>query len=390
MTAFATALAARAPEAPRPARALPAWVYNHPEMTRLEYARILRPSWQVVCHVNSIPNPGDFVTLDLGIDSVVAVRGSDGEVRAFHNVCRHRGARLLDGEGHCPKAIVCPYHGWSYKLSGELLGMPVRESFPGLDRSEFPLKPVRSESILGFVFVCLEGDPPPLAEIWGGIAEELAPYRIEEMRPCGAISVEYWEADWKLAMDNYLESYHVPIGHPGLNRMFTPDYEDQRALPHGVARGISWMRERASSRWSERLYQHMVGGVSEALPESLRRCWRFYSVLPNLGIDVFPDQMDFFQLVPSGPGRCMIRGASFAHPDARRDARIVRWLGARLNAQVNREDRLLCERVQRGLASPSYEPGPLSGLENWMLEFHNLLRERIPEIRLARPPAQFA
>jgi phenylpropionate dioxygenase-like ring-hydroxylating dioxygenase large terminal subunit len=100
--------------------------------------------------------------------------------------------------------------------------------------------------------------------------------------------------------------------------------------------------------------------------------------------------MDFFQLLPSGPGRCMIRGGSFAHPDARREARVVRWLGARLNAQVNREDRLLCERVQRGLASPSYEPGPLSGLENWMLEFHDLLRERIPEIRLARPPAQFA
>jgi phenylpropionate dioxygenase-like ring-hydroxylating dioxygenase large terminal subunit len=389
MTATATALAARAPDA-RPARALPAWVYNHPEMTRLEYARILRPSWQVACHVSSIPNAGDFATLDLGPDSVVAVRGANGEVRAFHNVCRHRGARLLDGEGHCPKAIVCPYHGWSYRLSGELLGMPMRESFPGLDRGEFSLKPVRSEQMLGFVFVCLEGDPPPLAEIWGGIREELAPYRIEEMRPCGPVSVEYWEADWKLAMDNYLESYHVPIGHPGLNRMFTPDYEDQRALPHGVARGISWMRERPSSRWSERTYQHMVAGVSEDLPESLRRCWRFYSVLPNLGIDVFPDQMDFFQLLPSGPGRCMIRGGSFAHPDARREARIVRWLGARLNAQVNREDRQLCERVQRGLASPSYEPGPLSGLENWMLEFHNLLRERIPEIRLARPPAQFA
>jgi phenylpropionate dioxygenase-like ring-hydroxylating dioxygenase large terminal subunit len=389
MTAFATALAARAPDA-RPPRALPAWVYNHPEMTRLEYARILRPSWQVVCHVSSIPNPGDFATLDLGPDSVVALRGSNGEVRAFHNVCRHRGARLLDGEGHCPKAIVCPYHGWSYRLSGELLGMPMRESFPGLDRGEFSLKPVRSEQMLGFVFVSLEGDPPPLAEIWGGISEELAPYRIEEMRPCGPVTVEYWEADWKLAMDNYLESYHVPIGHPGLNRMFTPDYEDQRALPHGVARGISWMRERPSSRWSERVYQHMVAGVSEDLPESLRRCWRFYSVLPNLGIDVFPDQMDFFQLLPAGPGRCMIRGGSFAHPDARREARIVRWLGARLNAQVNREDRQLCERVQRGLASPSYEPGPLSGLENWMLEFHNLLRERIPEIRLARPPAQFA
>jgi phenylpropionate dioxygenase-like ring-hydroxylating dioxygenase large terminal subunit len=371
-------------------RALPAWVYNHAEMTRLEYERILRPSWQIVGHVNSIPRPGDYLTLDLGPDSVVVLRGSDGEIRAFHNVCRHRGARLLDGEGHCPRAIVCPYHGWSYRLSGELLAVAMRESFPRLERREFALQPVRTGVMLGFVFVCLEGSPPPLEEIWRGIAEELAAYRVEEMVPCGPISTEHWEADWKIAMDNYLESYHVPIGHPGLNRMFTPDYEDQRNLPHGVARGNSWMREQLSPRWSERLYQSLVGRVSEQLPEPHRRCWRFYSVLPNLGIDVFPEQMDFFQVLPLGPGRCTIRGASLAHPDARREARIVRWLGARLNRQINGEDRSLCARVQRGLASASYQPGPLSRLENCMHEFHGLLRERIPEVRLPRAPARFA
>src|SRR5215831_10918439 len=118
-----------------PARSLPAWTYNHPEMTRLEYERILKPSWQVVCHVNSIPNPGDYVTLEFGPNSVVALRTSQGTIRAFHNVCRHRGARILDGAGNCPGAITCPYHGWSYKLSGELLGMPNRETFPPLDKA---------------------------------------------------------------------------------------------------------------------------------------------------------------------------------------------------------------------------------------------------------------
>ena len=375
-------------------RALPAWVYDHPEMTRLEYERIIRPGWHIVCHVNSIARPGDFVTLDLGADSIVALRDAQGEIRAFHNVCRHRGARLLDGSGHCPKAILCPYHGWSYRLNGELLGVPVRDSFPGLERAAFSLKSVRAEIMLGFVFITLAEDPPPLASIWGGIGAELADYRLSEMVPTGPIFTEHWEADWKIAMDNYLESYHVPIGHPGLNRMFTPDYEDQRRLPGGVARGNSWLRAHLSSRWSERLYQTLVGGATEWLPEQHRRCWRFYSVLPNLGIDVFPEQMDFFQVLPRGPGRCTIRGASFAHPDAmqdtRREARIVRWLGARLNAQVNHEDRLLCERVQAGLRSPSYEPGPLSRLESWMLELHELLRQRIPEVRLPRAPARFA
>ena len=371
------------------ARALPAWVYDHPEMTRLEYERLLKPSWQIVCHVSSLERSGDFVTLDVGADSVVAVRTSQGEIQVFHNVCRHRGARILEGAGNCPGAITCPYHGWSYKLSGELLGMTARETFPPLDRTQLALKPVRSQVLFGFVFMCLAGTPRPLDEIWAGVAAEFAPHRFADMRPLGSMYIEHWDCDWKIAMDNYLESYHVPVGHPGLNRMFTPDYEDQLNLP-GVARGISWLRERPSSRWSERMYQKLVGGVSADLPEPHRRRWSFYSMLPNLGIDVFPDQMDFFQVLPRGPGKCTIRGASFAHPDERREMRVVRYLSTRINRQVQREDEFLCRRVQRGLASGSYEPGPLSRLENCMLEFHDLLRERIPEARQPSPPLRFS
>jgi phenylpropionate dioxygenase-like ring-hydroxylating dioxygenase large terminal subunit len=369
--------------------ALPAWVYNNAQLSRLEIERVLKPSWQIVCHVNSIPKTGDFQTLDLGSDSVVVLRDRDGSIRAFHNVCRHRGARLLDGAGTCPTAVTCPYHGWTYRHDGGLIGMPVRESFPGLDRSLFGLRPVRVEVALSFVWICLAGDPPPIATVWGELADELAPYRLEEMVPLGPITQESWPVDWKIAMDNYLESYHVPIGHPGLYRMFTPDYEDQKAVP-GVARGLSWMREHDSPRWAEGRYQRMIGMVATHLPADLRRCWRFYSALPNLGIDVFPDQMDFFQVLPDGPGRCLIRGAVFGLPDERREMRAVRYLSSRINTQVNNEDKWLCSRVQRGLASPSYRPGPLSQLERWMLEFHDLLRERIPEFALAQAPERFA
>ena len=113
-------------------------------------------------------------------------------------------------------------------------------------------------------------------------------------------------------------------------------------------------------------------------------------MLPNLGIDVFPDQMDFFQVLPRGAGKCMIRGQSFALPDERREMRIARYLSARINRQVQREDEFLCRRVQQGLASGSYEPGPLSRLENCMFEFHEVLRERIPELREKSPPARFS
>jgi phenylpropionate dioxygenase-like ring-hydroxylating dioxygenase large terminal subunit len=382
-----SALSAESHSTPR--RALPAWVYNHPEMTRLELERILKPSWQIVCHVNSVPESGDFITFDLGPESVIVLRDKAGTIRAHHNVCRHRGTRIYDGSGNCRGAITCPYHGWTYQYDGSLLATPMRDSFPDLDRSEYGLRPVRVEIMLGFVFVCLAGDPPRPTQVWSTMIEEFAPYRFDELVPISPMYTEEWAVDWKIAMDNYLESYHVPLGHPGLNRMFTPDYEDTRSAP-GIGRGVSWMHEQPSSRWMERVYLKHVGAVTQHLPEPNRRCWRFYSCLPNLGIDIMPEQVDFFQVLPNGPGKTIIRGAAFGLPDERREMKLVRYMGTKLNMQVNTEDRWLCERVQRGLRSSSYQPGPLSHLERWMHEFHELLRTRIPEVRLTSAPSVFA
>lgn len=370
------------------AHALPAWVYSNPVLTRLELERVLLPSWQIACHVSSIPHPGDYLSLDIGAESALILREREGSIRAFHNVCRHRGARLLDGAGNCPGTITCPYHGWSYRQDGSLIGVPARDTFIGLDRGSHSLKPIPIQILFGFVFVAFAGDPAPLAETWQPFLEEIAPYRVEDMVPLGPITLEDWDVDWKLAMDNYLESYHVPIGHPGLNRMFTPDYDDQAAAP-SIARGISWLREQESSRWSERMYQRLVGRVAADLPEAYRRSWRFYSALPNLGIDLYPEQMDFFQVIPRGPGRCTIRSGLFGRPDSSDVSRAVRFLGSRISTQVNAEDRWLCARVQRGLASSSYRPGPLSSIERWMSEFHDLLRGRIPEFHLADAPSHF-
>jgi phenylpropionate dioxygenase-like ring-hydroxylating dioxygenase large terminal subunit len=371
-------------------RGLPPWTYDHPGITRLEHERILLPSWQIVCHVNDIANPGSYFTFDLGRESIVALRDRQGDIRVFHNVCRHRAARLVQDAGTCPGAITCPYHGWTYNLDGSLRGLPVRESFPALDRDAHGLLPVRMEIMAGFVFACLAGDPPPLASLWGEMLEDFAPYQFEKMQRLAPVYYEDWDVDWKVAMDNYLESYHVPVGHPGLARMFTPDYDDQLNLDTGVARGIGWMKPHPSPKWSERRYQQMVQALTSHLPEANRTCWRFYSMLPNLGIDVYPDQMDFFQVLPRGPGKCTIRGATYGLPDTRREMRVLRYLNARINRQVQREDDELCRRVQRGLASSFYQPGPLSTHEVCILQFHDLIRKRIPETRLASPPAAFA
>jgi len=280
-------------------RSLPAWVYNHPEITRLEYERILKPSWQIACHISQIPSAGDYTTLELGGDSVIVLREPSANIRALRNVCRHRGTRLLEGSGRCLGRITCPYHGWTYRYDGSLLATPARDSFPHLNLRDHSLDAVHVEVALGFVWVCLAAKAPaPPSSVWAPVMEELAPYRFEDLVPTQPLYLEEWNVDWKIAMDNYLESYHVPIGHPGLNRLFTPDYEDQRGVP-GIARGFSWMRETPSPRWSERIYQKHVSAVTAPhLPEPQRRSWRFYSCLPNLGIDIMPEQMDFFQVLP--------------------------------------------------------------------------------------------
>jgi phenylpropionate dioxygenase-like ring-hydroxylating dioxygenase large terminal subunit len=373
------------------ARSLPSWVYNDPRLTQLELERILKPSWQIACHVSQVARAGDYITFELGADSVIVLREAAGGLRALRNVCRHRGTRLLEGSGRCPGRITCPYHGWTYRYDGSLLATPARDSFPGLDLQAHSLDAVHLEVALGFVWVCLaEVAPQPPSVLWAPVMEELAPYRLDQLVPTQPLYLEEWNVDWKIAMDNYLESYHVPIGHPGLNRLFTPDYEDQRGVP-GIARGYSWMREAPSPRWSERVYQKYVSSVTAPhLPERERRSWRFYSCLPNLGLDIMPEQVDFFQVLPHGPGKTVIRGAAFGLPDERREMRLLRWLGNRINMQVNSEDRRLCERLQRGINDSAYRPGPLSRIETWMLEFHDLLRTRIPEVALPERPARFA
>jgi phenylpropionate dioxygenase-like ring-hydroxylating dioxygenase large terminal subunit len=190
-------------------------VYSHPELTRLEIERILRPSWQIAGHVSQIPVSGNYLTFELGSDSVVVLRDTAGGIRAFRNVCRHRGTRLLEGTGRCPGRITCPYHGWTYRYDGSLLATPAKDSFPEMNPQEHGLEPVRVEVTLGFVWVCLAGSPDPPSRLWLPIQDELTPYRLEELVPTQPPYLDVWNVNWKIAMDNYLESYHVPGGTSG-------------------------------------------------------------------------------------------------------------------------------------------------------------------------------
>ena len=159
---------------------LPWWAYFNLELLEIEKDQLFRRCWQLVGHVSDIPVPGDYLTLDVVGERALVMRGKDGEVRCFHNVCRHRGSRVVrDERGHCQAAIVCPFHGWSYNLDGKLRGMPKPKSFPKLDPVEHGLMPLETEIWMGFIFVrFLPSRQPSLAEMLAPYTAEVAAYRL--------------------------------------------------------------------------------------------------------------------------------------------------------------------------------------------------------------------
>ncbi|SMF14026.1 Phenylpropionate dioxygenase, large terminal subunit [Tistlia consotensis] len=373
-----------------PVRGLPAWTYRNAELLDLEYQRVILGSWQIACHANDVRQPGDYFVLELMRDSVLVLRGDDGVVRAFANVCRHRGSKLLDGTGNCPKAVVCPYHGWAYELDGRLKGVPSERSFPGLDKATLGLREIELEVFFGFVFVRVarpedHQGPDSVAETWGDFAEHLKPYRLEEMERIEFGDDMVWDANWKVGVDNNLENYHIPLGHPGYHRMLDNQMEGFENA-HGVAGSISTLKQRPSSNWVERMYQKLAPTVLAAYPEQLRKQWLFFTMPPNIGLDFYPDCVDYFQILPLGPTRCQVRYGIYGHKDERREMRLLRYLNYRINGKVGEEDRWLSERVQQGLASHGYDPGPLSRIESSLRLFHQQIREACPVASLDEEP----
>ena len=156
---------------------LPGWLYFDPEFFEGEKQAFLRAAPQVVCHESEIAEAGEWRSLDYLGESIIVIRGDDGAVRAFANVCRHRGSRLVDGNGGCARVLTCPYHAWSYARDGRLVGVPHRDQYPGLRTEDHGLFPVALQQWRGFLFVTLEAGAPPVAEMMAPYEDEVAPYR---------------------------------------------------------------------------------------------------------------------------------------------------------------------------------------------------------------------
>jgi carnitine monooxygenase subunit len=363
---------------------LPGWLYFDPEFFEAEKKAFLRAAPQVVCHESEIAQAGEWRSLEYLGESVIVIRGDDGMVRAFSNVCRHRGSRLVDGSGGCAKVLTCPYHAWSYARDGRLVGVPHRNEYPGLQPDDLGLVTAALEIWRGFLFVALEPGAPSVAEMMAPYAHELALYRFEELRVMSRVTVRPRALNWKTIADNYSDHLHIPVGHPGLTRIFGRNYRIE-AQEH-VDRMEGDLVENESANASERAYQRLLPRV-ERLPESHQRKWLYYKLFPNVAFDIYPDQVDFMQFLPVSATETVIREISYAIPDERRQMRAARHLNWRINRRVNAEDTELITRVQLGMQSPTYKPGPLGTSEVCLRSFARKLRKLIPEARLDSPPA---
>ncbi len=367
---------------------LPAWLYRDEGFFALEKAKVFRQAWQIVCHRNDVPEAGDYHTLDFLDEKVVTVRGEDGVVRSFHNVCRHRASRVADGDkGACGGRLVCPYHAWSYGLDGTLSAVPRWQGFGDIDLGAHGLIPVEQEIWRGFVFVRFAPGLPSVAEMMAPYEAEIAPHSFEDLVPQGRVVLRPRPVNWKNIADNYADGLHIPVAHPGLSRLFGGTYAIEAQPWVDKMSGV--VGADAAFSWSERRYQALLPGFEHLAPGD-RRTWSYYKLWPNLAFDVYPDQVDFMQFIPISATETLIREIPYARADARRETRAARYLNWRINRQVNAEDTVLIARVQAGMASSSYTTGPLSPEEVCMASFARRLRELIPEANLRRSPAATA
>ena len=362
---------------------LPGWLYFDPEFFEAEKQAFLRAAPQVVCHESEINEPGEWRSLDYLGESVIVIRGDDGETRAFSNVCRHRGSRLVDGTGGCAKVLTCPYHAWSYGRDGQLVGVPHRHEYPDLQTEGLGLHPVPLENWHGFLFVTLEPGAPSVTEMMAPYDAEVAPYRFEDLRVMGRVTLRPRPLNWKTIADNYSDHLHIAVGHPGLSRLFGRNYRIE-AREH-VDRMEGELVAKESTNPSERAYQRFLPRADH-LPESHQRKWLYYKLFPNVAFDIYPDQVDFMQFLPVSATETVIREISYALSDERREMKAARYLNWRINRRVNAEDTELITRVQLGMQSPTYRPGPLGKSEVCLRSFARRLRRMIPQARLEQAP----
>lgn len=342
-----------APQALDHAHALPAPFYTAAQMAALDGSAVFTRSWQLICQQSQLLGIGDHVVADIAGLPIIVVRSDAQTIRAFHNVCRHRAGPLARCDGLGAKSLRCKYHGWTYGLDGVLRSAPEMATAADFNPADIRLPEARVQLWQGLVFVAV-GEAPPFEEFVAGIDQRLGPanalagYRFHHRS-----SYEV-ACNWKVYVDNYLEGYHVPHIHPGLNRLL-----DYRSYVTETAAWYSFQFSPLES--APELY-----GSGEAL---------YYFLYPNAMLNILPGRLQTNRVLPLGVDRCRVEFDFFYAVEDSAEATARRAKDLEFSDEVQLEDVTICEDVQRGLASGSYVAGRLNPLrENAVHHFHELLR----------------
>lgn len=340
------------------ARALAARFYVDPAQAGHDRDAIFNRSWHLAAHVSRLSDAGDHVVIDCGGLPVIVLRDVSGDIRAFHNVCRHRAGPLATCDGRGAKALRCRYHGWTYRLDGSLKSAPEMDTAEGFDVTSIQLPPLQVRTWQGLVFVAGD-DAGEFDALVAGIDARLGgdhPLPTYGYHQHVAYEVA---CNWKAYIDNYLEGYHVPHVHPALNRML--DYRSYRTE----------LSQWHSLQWSPLESGDGLYGNGDAL---------YYWLWPNTMLNILPGRLQTNRVVPLGVDRCRVEFDFYYAQDQGDDgdsgqARARRDADRKFSDEVQLEDLTICEDVQRGLASGSYVAGRLNPKrESGVHHFHELVR----------------
>jgi choline monooxygenase len=334
---------------PNAVRSLPAQWYWDPAAYEIERREIFAKTWQFVGPESEFRNPGDFRAVMIAGYRVFVIRERNGGLKAFHNVCPHRAAPLLpEGDGHCD-VLRCRYHGWTFATDGRLMATPNFGEAGWFDKSEHGLRPVRVESFRGLVFVAIDANVPPLVEFLGDIPALIESYPIETFAKHDTAEF-FINCNWKTYTDNFVEGYHIPGIHAGLNAAV-----DMSRFETTHQRGVVIMK--APQKGGS-----IYGGL-----------WLW--IWPNMTLSVYPDGMNTSRIIPVDELHTELR-YTFYFADRSPALAEKHRATIETNCQIVREDFGICEEVQQNLKAGIYQDGPLSPRhEDGVKYFQDMVRE---------------
>ena len=367
-------------------RGLPGWSYHSDALLDLERSQVFLNHWQIAAHVSDIPEPGNYVTLDVLGERALILRDAEGTVRTFHNVCRHRGSRLVaDEKGTCRNALVCPFHGWVYNLDGTLRGAARPNTFPDLDKVEYGLPPIEHEIWKGLIFIRFRPGPQPsVAELMAPFEAEFAHYRSEDMEPAAGIWTQESDVNWKSVRDVDNEGYHVAMAHPALQDLYGSTYFDEPFV-NGTCRSFATYNPHAGRLWSVRNYVK-ISQPPAHLPTHLQKAWIYYGLFPNAVIAVTPETVQFYQEFPISVGKTLLRGAIYRYKNESREQKLARYLAYRIDRDTMAEDVQLTVWSNEAMLSKNFSGFFLSDLEYGVRTHHDHLRKLLPVVTLDERP----